>query len=139
MEKEALAVAEEQAKYQRKIQRAANALRKKEEQAEKQRLKVIKDAAKKAKDAEKKLARDLAAVNKPAKKVPHKKPASATKTVKTTSLIIPIQQRLSPLSRPGTRKPKSRVLVVPPEQVGSAGVAVAKTASRSINLPQRFR
>jgi hypothetical protein len=45
-EKEALAVAEEQTKYQRKIQRAANALRKKEEQAEKQRLKVIKDAAK---------------------------------------------------------------------------------------------
>ena len=100
---------------------------------------IIKDAAKKAKDAEKKLARDLAAMNKPAKKVPHKKPASATKIVKTTSLIIPIQQRLSPLSRLGTRKPKSRVLVVPLEQVSSAGVAVAKTASRSINLPQRFR
>jgi hypothetical protein len=131
-EKEALAVAEEQAKYQRKIQRAANALRKKEEQAEKQRLKAIKDA-------EKQLAKDLAAANKSVKKVPRKKPAAATKTAKTTSLIVPIRQKLSPLPRPSARKPKSRVLVVPPEQVDSTGVAVAKTASRSINLPQRFR
>jgi hypothetical protein len=131
-EKEALAVAEEQAKYQRKIQRAANALRKKEEQAEKQRLKAIKDA-------EKQLAKDLAAANKSVKKVPRKKPASATKTAKTTFLIVSIRQKLSPLPRPGARKPKSRVLVVPPEQVESIGVVVARTASRSINLPQRFR
>jgi hypothetical protein len=63
-EKEAQAAVEEQAKYQRKIQRAANALRNKQERAGKDRLKAIKDAAKQAKDAEKKLARDLAAVNK---------------------------------------------------------------------------
>ena len=91
------------------------------------------------KAAEKQRAKDLATVNKPAKKAPCKKPASTTKTTKTAALIVPIRQKLSPLPRPGASKPKSKVLVVPPEQVGGTGVAVAKTASRLINLPQRFR
>ena len=73
-------------------------------------------------------------MNKPAKKVPRKKPVSITKTVKTTALIVLIKQKLSPLLRPSTKKPTSKVLIVLPEQVGSAGVAVAKTASCSINL-----
>src|SRR6266536_2884336 len=138
-EKEALQAAEEQAKYQRKIQREANALRKKQEAVERQRRKAIKDAAAEEKAAGKQLAGDLATANKPAKKAPRKKPASTTKTAKTAAPIVPIRQKLSPLPRPGAKKAVRKVTIVPPEQVGGGGVAVAKTASRSINLPQRFR
>jgi hypothetical protein len=74
-------------------------------------------------------------MNKPAKKIPRKKVAFITKAAKTTILIMPIRQKLLLLLRPSARKPKSKVLVVLPEQVGSAGVIIAKTASRLINLP----
>jgi hypothetical protein len=74
------------------------------------------------------LAKNLTIANKPAKKA-----------AKTATLIMLIRQKFSPLPRPGARKPKSKVLVVLPEQVGSAGVVIAKTASLSINLLQRFR
>jgi hypothetical protein len=100
-------------------------------------LKVIKNAAKQAKNTKNKLVRKLVITNKPTKKIPRKKLVFITKTIKTTAPIMPIRQKLSLLLRPSTRKPKGRVLVVPPEQV--AGVVVAKTASRSINLPQRYR
>ena len=77
--------------------------------------------------------------NKPAKKVPPKKPASIVKKAKNAALIVPIQQKLSLLLRPGARKPRSKVLIVPPEQVVASGVAVTSMSSHTINLPQRFR
>jgi hypothetical protein len=61
-EKEAIKAAEEQAKLDRKIKRAANALRKKLEAAEKAK----RAEERTAKAAEKQLAKDLAAANKPA-------------------------------------------------------------------------
>lgn len=61
------------------------------------------------------MAKDLTLINKPIKKAPRKKLASIIKTAKTTSLIMPIRQKLSPLLRPTTRKPRGKVLVVPPE------------------------
>jgi hypothetical protein len=63
-EKEALKAAEEQAKYDRKIKRAANALRKKREEVEKAKRK----AKREAKAAKRKLAKDLAILNKSIKK-----------------------------------------------------------------------
>ena len=62
IKKEALKAAEEQAKFDRKIKRAANALRRKQEQAEK----VKKKEEREAKAAEKQLAGDLATANEPA-------------------------------------------------------------------------
>jgi hypothetical protein len=44
MEKEAIKAAKEQAKFDRKIKRAANALRRKQEQAEKHKKKEEKEA-----------------------------------------------------------------------------------------------
>ena len=67
-------------------------------------------------DAEKKLARDLAAVNKHAKKAPRKKPVSTAKTAKTAALIVPIRQKLSPPPRPGAWGAKCKVLVVPKKE-----------------------
>jgi hypothetical protein len=61
-EKEAIKAAEEQAKLDCKIKRAANALRKKLEAAEKAK----RAEERTAKAAEKQLAKDLAAANKPA-------------------------------------------------------------------------
>jgi hypothetical protein len=81
------------------------------------------------------LAKNLATINKPAKKIPRKKAVSITKTAKTTTPIVPIRQKLLPLPRPGARKPKNKVLVVLPKQVGNAGIIITKTASRLINLP----
>jgi DNA repair exonuclease SbcCD ATPase subunit len=68
-EKEALKAVEEQAKFNRKIERVANALRKKQEAVE--RVKKKEDKA-----AEKQLAKDLAAANKAAKKTQKKQPIS---------------------------------------------------------------
>ncbi len=112
-----------------------NVIRKKQEQVEKDRRK----AEREAKAAKSQLAKDVATANKPAKKAPSKKQASTTKKAKNAALIVPIRQKLSPLLRPGARKPRSEVLIVPPKQVGAQGVAVATTSSRTINLPQRFR
>ena len=64
-EKERLRIAEEEAKLERKIQRAVNALRNKEEKAKKA-------ADREAKAIQKQLAGDLEVANKPAKKAPKK-------------------------------------------------------------------
>ena len=69
------------------------------------------------------MAKDLTVANKPAKKAPPKKLASIVKKAKNTAPIVPIRQKLSPLPRPGAR---SKVLIVPPEQVVASGVAVAQ-------------
>ena len=68
--------------------------------------------------------------NKPAKKAPPKKLASIVKKAKNTAPIVPIRQKLSPLPRPGARKPRSKVLIVPPEQVVALGVT-ARSMQRS--------
>ena len=85
------------------------------------------------------MAKDLAAVNKPAKKAPPKKKATTTKQAKNAAPIVPIRQKLSSRPRAGAKKSTRKVDIVLPEHVGGAGVVVAKTASRTINLPRRFR
>ena len=134
-EKEALAAAEEEAKYQRKVQRAANALHRKQEKAEKDRLNAIKAVEKDAVNAAKQLTMDLATANKPVRKAPAKKRATTTNTTKTVSKTVPIRQKLAPKVRPKAKKIPQQDLVVESGGVGAAGVAIAKTASRTISLP----
>ena len=138
-EKEALAAAKEQEKYERKIQRAANALRKKQEQAEKQRNRAIKNAEAEAKAAQKQLAKDLATASKAAKKTTVKNKATTAEQAKNAAPIMPIQQKLSPQPRQSVKQSIRQADFVPPEQVGGVRVVAMKTASRTINLPQRFR
>jgi hypothetical protein len=61
------------------------------------------------------LIKDFTLINKLIKKAPCKKLTFIIKTIKTTSLIMPIRQKLSPLLRPTIRKPRGKVLIVPPE------------------------
>ena len=134
-----MAAAEEAAKYERKVQRAANALRKKQEKAERDWLKAIKEAEKEAVDAANQLMKDLAVANKAPHKAPIKKRAATTKTTKPVPKTVRIQPRVVPRPKSKAQNKTQQVMVVESEGVGSAGVACAKTASRTITLPQRFR
>ena len=134
-EKEALKAADEQAKFDRKIKRAANAIRKKEEEVEKAKRK----AEREAKAAQAQLAKDLATANKPAKKAPKKKPVSTTTKAKKAAPIVPIRRKVSTQSRAGASKLVESVVVAEIEGVVASGVVAGKTSTRTINLPQRFR
>jgi len=131
-EKEALKAAEEQAKFDRKIKRAANAIRKKEEEAKRK-------AEREAKAAQAQLAKDQAAANKAAKKAPKKKSVSTTTKAKKAAPTVPIRRKVSTQSKAPAKALGRRQVVVPVEEVVAPGVVVAKTSSRTINLPQRFR
>ena len=86
-EKERLRIEEEEAKLQRKIQRAANALKNKQDKA-----KIA--AEREAKAAQKQLVRDLESVNKPAKKAPKKKPVSTTAKVKKATPVVSTKRKV---------------------------------------------
>jgi hypothetical protein len=119
-EKEAIEAAEEQAKLDRKIKRAANALRKKLEAAEKAK----RAEERTAKAAEKQLAKDLAAANKPAQK--------------TQKEIVSKEHKVANKARPRGKLPVRSAVVVPVEGEVTSGVVVAKTATRSIKRPSRY-
>ena len=85
-EKEVFKAAKEQAKLDRKIKRAANALKKKLEEEEKKK----RTAKKKAKAAQEKLAKELAAA---AKKTPKKQPVSTAIKAKTAAPIVSKRQK----------------------------------------------
>jgi hypothetical protein len=124
-EKEALKAAEEQAKFDRKIKRAANALKKKQEEEEKKKRKAEREAK--------------ATTNKPAKKAPKKKPVSTTTKAKNAAPTVSKSRKAPVKARLPPKSPVKRAVVVLAEEVVTRGVVVAKTSSRTINLPQRFR
>ena len=102
-EKEALKAAEEQAKFNRKIERAANTLRKKQEAAE--RVKKREDKA-----AEKQLAKDLAAANKAVKKTQRSR--QIVLNLKQRRPTMSKEQKVANKARPRGKLPvQSRVMV----------------------------
>ena len=134
-EKEALKAAEEQAKYDRKIKRAANALRKKQDDVEKAKRK----AKREAKAAEQQLAKDPTTANKPAKKALKKKPVSTVTKAKKAAPTVLNRRKVSTQPRAGARKLVKSVVVAEIEGVVAPAVVGGKTSTRTINLPQRFR
>ena len=134
-EKEALKAAEAQAKYDRKIKRAVNTLRRKQEEVERQKRK----AEREAKAAQVQLAKDPATANKPAKKAPKKKSVSTTTKAKKAAPIVPIRRKVSAQSRAGASKPVKDTVVAGIEGLVALGVEAGKTSTRTINLPQCFR
>ena len=86
-------------------------------------------------DSANQLAMDLTAANELAEKAPARKRASTTKTTKTVSKTVLIRPKVASRSRPKAKKIPQQDLVVKNWGVGAAGVAIAKTASRTINLP----
>ena len=124
----------EQAKLDRKIKRAANALRKKLEAAEKAK----RAEERTAKAAEKQLAKDLAASNKPAQKTQKEQPNGTVTKAKKSALIVSKEHKVANKARPRGKLPVRRAVVVPVEGEVASGVVVAKTATRSIKRPSRY-
>jgi hypothetical protein len=131
-EKQRLAKAEEEAKLQRKIQRAANALKNKQDKARKV-------AEREAKAARTQLQKDLDTANKPARKAPQKKPVSTASKAKKAAPIVLIKPKVPTKARRPTKAPVQQEAVALVGGVAASGVAQAKTSSRTITLPQRFR
>jgi DDE superfamily endonuclease len=129
-EKEALKAAEEQAKNDRKIKRAANALRKKEEEVEKAKRK----AEREAKAAQNQSAKDLATANQPAKKALKKKPVSTIVKAKKAAPTVLSRRKVSTPSGAGARKLVKSIVVAEIEGVVAPAVAGGKTSTRTINL-----
>jgi hypothetical protein len=131
-EKEAFKMAEEEAKLQRKIQRAANALRNKQDKA-------VRVAKAEARAVQAQLKRDLVATNKAAKKALQKKPDCTTSKAKKATLTMLIQRKVSTKARAPTKVRLPKVVVAPIEEVVEGVVAAEKSGRRTITLPQRFR
>lgn len=133
-EKEAINAAKEQAKLDRKIKRAANALRKKLEVVEKAK----RAEERTAKAAEKQLAKDLAAANKPAQKTRKEQPNGTVTKAKKSALIVSKEHKVANKARPCSKLLVRSAVVVPVEGEVASGVVVAKTATRLIKRLSRY-
>ena len=131
-EKERLRIEEEEAKLQRKIQRAANALKNKQDKAKRA-------AEREAKAAQKQLVEDLESVNKPAKKAPKKKPVSTTAKVKKATPVVSTKRKVPIRARRPTKVVVQQEVVAPIGGVVASGVVQAKRSTCTITLLQRFR
>ena len=131
-EKERLRIAEEEAKLERKIQRAVNALRNKEEKAKKA-------ADREAKAVQKQLAGDLEVANKPAKKAPKKQPVSTAPRAKKATPVVSTKRKAPSKARRPAKVVVQQEVIPRISEVVTSGVAQAKSSTRTITLPQRFR
>jgi hypothetical protein len=130
-EKERLRIQEE-TKLQRKIQRAANAPKNKQDKAER--------AAKaEARAAQAQLRKDLDIANKPARKAPQKKPVSTASKAKRAAPKVSVKRKVPTKARLPAKVVIRQEVVAPIREVVASGVAQAKTSTRTITLPQRFR
>ena len=123
-EKAAFKLAEEQAKYGRKVKRAANALRKKQEEEEKRKRK----AEREAKAARQQLAKDLAIANKTLKE----KPASTTPQVKRATPTAPNRRKVSTQPRVGACTTTPTVVAAETAGVGTLGVGASQALGQLI-------
>ena len=127
-QKEALKLAKEEAKMERKIQRAANALRNKLEKEKKAK----ETAEKKAKAAREKEAKEQAAAAKKALKEQQNR--MGTKAKKAAPTVLKRTKALHKVKAP-VKVSVRRNVVVPDQGVVVMGGGVRKTATRTITLP----
>ena len=134
-EKEVIKAAEEQAKFDRKIKRAANALKRKQEAQERAK----KAEERRAKAAEKQLVKELGAANKVAKKSSKEKAVCTGTKAKNIAPTVSKQYKVSTPARPRRKAPIKTVVVEQLQEHAEGGVAARKSSTRTIRLPQRFR
>ena len=127
-EKEALKAQEEEAKLQRKIQRATNALRKAKEEEKKAKRKV----ERKAKAAAKKLAEAAKKALKEQQKSVALKAKKATPTVSKGRKVL-IKAKVH------AKSTAKAVPVVSIEEVVASRVVVTRRTGRAINLSPRYK
>jgi uncharacterized protein YicC (UPF0701 family) len=119
--------AEEKRKYDNRVKRAANALKRAREQEEKE-----------ARAASRQLVADLKEVNLAAKKAPKKQPKTvATKAKKATTTVL--KGRKAPVkAKPLLKKLVKCVIEAPIEEGVAQGVVVTNWSKRAIKLPARY-
>ena len=127
-EKERLRIAEEEAKLERKIKRAANALRNKQEKAKKA-------ADREAKAVQKQLAEDLELANKPAKKAPKKQPVSIAPKAKKAAPVVSTKRKAPIKARRPAKVVVQQEVIPRISEVVTSGVAQGKSSTRIITLP----
>jgi hypothetical protein len=117
---------------ERKIQRAVNALRNKEEKAKKA-------ADREAKAVQKQLAGDLEVANKPAKKAPKKQLVSTAPRAKKATPVVLTKRKAPSKARRPVKVVVQQEVIPRISEVVTSGVVQAKSSTCTITLPQRFR
>jgi hypothetical protein len=123
-EKERLRIAEEEAKLERKIKRAANALRKKQEKAKRA-------ADREAKAIQKQLAGDVELA---AKRAPKKQPVSITPKAKKAAPVVSTKRKAPIKARRPVKVVVQQEVIAQISKVVTSGVVQAKTSTRIIML-----
>ena len=131
-QKEALKAAEEEAKLERKIKRAANALKNKLEKERKAKERAER-GAKMAKGRE---AKGRATV---AKKTPKTQPNCTVPKAKKAAPRVSNRTKALPKVKAPVELPVQPNVVLPDQGVVPMVVGARKTATRTISLPQRFK
>jgi hypothetical protein len=127
-EKARLAQEEEEAKLQRKVQKAANALKNKQLRAEAA-------ARGAARSAQAQLKRDLAAANALAKRASKEQPVSTAPKAKKAAPAMLIKRKAPIKARAPAKRAVRKEVIVPVEVGEGSGVSQAKTRSRIITRP----
>jgi hypothetical protein len=127
-QKEAEKEAEEKRKYDNRVKRAANALKKAKDKEEKE-----------ARAAARQLKRDLKETNPAAKKSSNAHAISVGTTPKKNVSAMPKARKAPVKARLPPKSPVKRLAKVPIEEVVVPGVVAASSSGRTIRLPQRFR
>jgi hypothetical protein len=131
-EKSRLAQQEEEAKLQRKIQRAANALKTKQLKAES----AVRGAQR---AAQAQLRRDLVAANQAAKRASAKHSISTAPRAKKAVPTMRIKRKAPTQPRTPAKKAARQEVTIVDDFEEGRGVSLVKTRSRTITLPQRFK
>ncbi|PMD31228.1 DDE-domain-containing protein [Hyaloscypha variabilis F] len=130
-QKEALKAAEDKAKLERKIQRAANALKNKQDKERKAKAK----AEKEAKAAREQMAKELAAA---VKKALQEEQNSTAPKAKKAAPTVSKQPKPAPGVKAPVKLSSRRSVVVPAPSVVDVVVEARRTATRTITRPARF-
>jgi hypothetical protein len=126
-EKEAMKIKEEEAKLQRKIQRAANALRKAQETEERAKRRVERQAKAAAKKLEQ-----------AAKKALKKQPNSVAPKAKKAPPTVPKARKVPVKAKASAKSNVKCIIAAPVKEVVASGVVVVNRSGRAITRPQRY-
>ena len=126
--KEAEKEAEEKRKYDNRVKRAANALKKAQEKEEKE-----------ARAATRQLVADLKKANPSSKKASKAQPKAVAPRAKNATPIMPKARKAPIKARIAPKSPAKRVVEALIQEVAIPEVLATTRSSRTVRLPQRFK
>jgi hypothetical protein len=119
--------AEEKRKYDNRVKRAANALRKAKETEEKE-----------ARAAARQLTADLKKTAEAVQKAPKSQPKSVATKAKKAAPIVSKTRKAPVKAKPPPKSPVKRVVEAPIEEVVALEVVTTTRSKRAVKLPQRY-